>query len=72
MANPEIEVFHGRGGPAQRELCEALLREAGIPFIVKSVTGIALHPVTVGPMAEFKIFVDADHSDAARKVLEQL
>ena len=72
MGNAQVKVFHGKGGPAQRELYEAALREAGITFLVKSGTGIAEHPFTVGPMSEFKIYVDSDHIDRALALAERL
>jgi hypothetical protein len=43
--------------------------EAGIQPLVKSETGIAEHPFTVGPMADFQIFVAADDAERARTIL---
>ncbi len=72
MSADEVEVFRGRGGDIERGFLESALQEEGITCLVKSRGAIAQHPVTVGPMAEFSIFVAPEDEDRARALIQRL
>jgi hypothetical protein len=72
MAGAEVEVFRGQAGEPERGFYEASLREEGITYVVKSSGSISQHPLTVGPMAEFSIFVAAEDESRAREVIQRL
>jgi hypothetical protein len=72
MAGEEVEVFRGRGGEPERAFYEAALREEGITCVAKSSGSVSQHPLTVGPMAEFSIFVVAEDENRAREVIQGL
>ena len=67
----EVEVHRGRG-TVECELLSAALRDAAVPFLVKSPNGIAEYPFTVGPMAHFQILVARDNAETARDILNGL
>ena len=69
MGAEEVEVFRGAAVPGQRELVESILRDEGIPYVIRSEGGIAEHPVAVGPMGEFVALVPEERADDARAVL---
>ena len=68
----QVEIFRGAAVPGRREFYEAVLRNEGIPFLVRSEGGLAEHPVTVGPMGEFIIVVSEEHAAQAKDVLEEV
>jgi hypothetical protein len=65
-----VEVFRGAAAPGRRELIESILRDDGIPYVIKSPGGIAEHPLTVGPMAEFIVLVPDEYSARASVLVE--
>jgi hypothetical protein len=72
MAGKEVEIFRGQGGEPERAFYEAALREEGITCVAKSSGAVSQHPLTVGPMAEFSIFVAAEDENRAREVIQGL
>jgi hypothetical protein len=72
MAGEEVEVFSGRGGEPERAFYEAALREEGITCVAKSSGAVSQHPFTVGPMAEFNIYVASEDENRAREVIQGL
>lgn len=72
MAGEEVEVFRGQGGELERAFYEAALREEGITCVAKSSGAVSQHPLTVGPMAEFSIFVAAEDENRARELIQGL
>ena len=65
-------MFRGAAIPGRRELFEAVLSEEGIPYVVRSEGGIAEHPLTVGPMGQFIIFVPREEAAHAADLLSQV
>ena len=64
-------AFRGSGGSLHAQFLTNELELAGIPSMVSSTTGIAAHPMTVGPMSEFQILVAPNDLDRARAVLRE-
>lgn len=71
MDSDLVEIFRGGGGKPRADFLSATLEAEGIPCVVRG-HGVAGYPMTVGPMAEFQILVDADDADRASEVLESL
>ena len=67
----DVRVFRGKGGDIERGFFESALHEARIRFVVRSA-GIAQHPVTIGPLAEYEIWVSLEDEERARQVLDEL
>ena len=67
-----MEVFRGAAVFGQRELIESILRDEGIPYVIRSEGGIAEHPVTVGPMGEFIVLVPREHAEHAQTLLMEV
>ena len=68
----QVEIFRGSAVPGRREFFEAVLRNEGIPFLVRSEGGIAEHPITVGPMGEIAIVVAEKDASRAKDLLEEV
>ena len=67
----DIVVYSGDGEPGKRQLIEMTLREHGIQFYVRSAGAIAEHPMSVGPMSEFKIYVSPAEEARAKAVVSE-
>lgn len=67
-----VEVYRGGGGAFKAQLLKGALNEEGIECVVSSATAIAEHPVTVGPMGEFRILVRAEDRQRAEQVIKGL
>ena len=73
MSEPEpVVVFRGGGGVLRSEFLRVALEEDGIPSFVRSQSGVAQHPFTVGPSAMFEILVSPDDAERARELLALL
>ena len=68
----EVEIFRGAAVPGKREFFEAVLRNEGIPYLVRSDGGIAEHPITVGPMGEISIWVAKENATRAAELLKEV
>jgi hypothetical protein len=67
-----VEVFNGAGGTIRADFLTTALEQAGIPSVVSSDSGIAAHPLTVGPMSEFRILVRRADQQRASEIIGRL
>lgn len=72
VGSEPVEVYRGGGGPFKADLLKATLDQEGIECIVSSPTAIAEHPLTVGPMGEFRLLVRAGDRERAEEVIKGL
>ncbi len=71
MTEREIEIYRGTGGELEQAFYENALREAGIDYLTKS-EGVAQHPVSIGPMSSFVIFVSPEDESRSLELVRSL
>lgn len=64
-----VEVYRAWGGP-QAELVRSLLEANGIECALEGEGKNRVYNLTVGPMAEVRIMVEADDVEAAENILQ--
>lgn len=61
-----VEIYRGGGGPPQFELIRSLLAGSDIACVIDAGGMGGAYPLTVGGLAEFKVYVkESDAEDAA-------
>jgi hypothetical protein len=67
----EVAVYRG-SGPVECGFVIAALEAEGVQFLIKTPHGISKYPFSVGPMAEFVVFVDNARAEDTRTLLDSL
>lgn len=72
MDDELVEIYRGGGGGLRADFFSSVLRGEGISCLISSGGAIAEHPLTVGPMGEFRLLVRAEDQERARPLIDSL